>query len=362
MSSAISGLAQLTRGLCVGVVLLDSGANLEFANSTACELLGCTSEEGELKHRWREFMPRLSLSREHLPRGAKPFRFKADLPIHAGIRMLELEMYGLEQDAYKGYLLLLRDRRILDSLESELLLASQMRAQPYLIRTLIHALADPLNAMQIMLELLRATREEDITPQPGGDFIKRWQHCVTVLDAELARFNHSIQVLRARQGERWASIPEDVDLCAVTEEIVRVLRQQAQLRHIQLQLSPPKPVVMASGCREHIKQALLNLMIHAIEAMPGGGQVLARIGDADGKAEIALQDDGPGIPAELIEDIYEIHATMTRTAAGLRLNLARRVIESHGGEMLIETQLGKGTCFRLRFPTLHSTPPTPRVQ
>ncbi len=356
----INGLERLTESLCVGVVLLDSDASLEFANSTAWELLGCASQ-GELKQRWRELMSRLILSREYLPKGAKPFRFKADLSIHEGIRALELEVYGSEQDACEGYLLLLRDRQTMDSLESELLLASHMRAQPYLITTLIHALADPLNAMQITLELLRVTREEDITPEAGGDLIKRWQHCVTVLDAELARFNRSLQVLRG-QGEQWASIPEDVDLCAVTEGIVWVLQHQAQVRHIQLQLSQPKPVVMIRGRREHIKQALLNLMIYAIEAMPSGGQLLAKIGDVDGKAEFVLQDDGPGIPADLVDDIYQIHVTMTKSASGLRLYLARRVVESHGGEMLIETQLGEGARFRLRFPTLQPMPSTHQAQ
>jgi signal transduction histidine kinase len=93
--------------------------------------------------------------------------------------------------------------------------------------------------------------------------------------------------------------------------------------------------------------------------MTGGGQLLAGIGDTAGKAEVVLQDDGPGVTAEVFEDIYQIHAVMTNSTEGLHLYLARRVAESHGGEMLVEIQPAKGTCFRLRFPPLHPTPDPP---
>lgn len=115
-SFAISGLGRLTSGLNMGVVLLDSSANLKFADGTARSLLGCMSQ-AELNQRWHDLMPGLNLSPGHLPKGARALRFKADLSLDEGERKLELEMCGLGQDEREGCLLLLRDRENMDNLE-----------------------------------------------------------------------------------------------------------------------------------------------------------------------------------------------------------------------------------------------------
>jgi signal transduction histidine kinase len=352
-----SCLVELTNGPRVGVVLLDSSTQLKFSNVTAGELLGCMGQD-ELKERWPEFMSRLNLPQEHLAKGVKTLRFKADFPTHEGSRKLEMEMHGLGQEEQEGHLLLFRDRQSMDNLECELLRASQMRAQPYLLSTLIHALADPLNAIEITLELLKTIPEDGVTPRGGNGSGNRWQQCITALDKELANFRHGVQTFR-EQGARWDSNFEDMDLCSVTEEIIGLLQHHAQVRHIQARLSLPKTAVMVKGRREHIKQALLNIMVNGMETVGDGGRLLVEISDASGQAEVMLQDNGPGLPAQILDDIDQIHAVMTKSIQGLHLYLARRVAEAHGGEMLVENLPAKGTCFRLQFPPLQSTPAEP---
>ena len=102
-------------------------------------------------------------------------------------------------------------------------------------------------------------------------------------------------------------------------------------------------------------------MIRAMEGMPDGGQLLVQSSDKGGKAEVVLQDEGPSLTAEIFDDIHQIHAVMTKSTQGLRLYLARRVAESHGGEMLVESRPAKGTCFCLQLPCLHSTPSEPKA-
>ena len=105
---------------------------------------------------------------------------------------------------------------------------------------------------------------------------------------------------------------------------------------------------------------LLNLIINARQAMNGGGRmfVTVQINKEDGMAEIAIRDTGSGIPAEKLRKIFDPFFSTKQADAqgqggtGLGLALCREVIEAHKGRIRVESTVGKGTTFTLRFPTV----------
>lgn len=148
--------------------------------------------------------------------------------------------------------------------------------------------------------------------------------------------------------------PEPTDLNAVIDRCVRLVGHQLELANIQLQLDLEKGLPAVHCDAAHIEQALLALIMNAIEAMPRGGNLwlrsLARL-DTD-EVQLQVQDDGVGIPGEVLPKLFEPFFTTREHSRGLGLGLAisRSIIERHQGEIEVASELGRGTVFTLTLP------------
>ena len=98
---------------------------------------------------------------------------------------------------------------------------------------------------------------------------------------------------------------------------------------------------------------LSNLIGNAMKFTPPGGMITCRADSQDGKVQITIADNGPGIPRENLGDIFNPYWQAKRTArlgAGLGLPIAKGIVESHGGRIWVESELGHGSNFRFTFP------------
>jgi signal transduction histidine kinase len=150
---------------------------------------------------------------------------------------------------------------------------------------------------------------------------------------------------------------EPLSLTQVLQDVLVLVEKDLQMNRVRLQtnlIDEPYAEVNAG----QVQQVLLNLLINARQAMEGGGvlSVTVRSNEADGMGEIAIRDTGTGIPAEKLSSIFDPFFS-TKTAdsngqggTGLGLALCKDVIESHRGRIRVESALGEGTCFTLRFP------------
>ncbi|GAB4507187.1 MAG: hypothetical protein Tsb0026_01690 [Sulfuricaulis sp.] len=344
----------LTRIMNVGLLLLDSGTALEFANPLACNLLGCVNTE-ELKNRWEEMKPLLGLDKD-LPQTAKPRSLKVNLPmIKSGPRYLRLEIYALKEESCTGYLVLIKDRQVVDVLETELLLASQMRTQVHLYGALVHDLRASLNAIQITFELLVDIMASGHDADPSDQ-----QRYIAVLREELARLNRTLGSMPDNRIPSLSAAAEELDLRAIVEEVTVLLGTQAMRQRIDLQHRLPEREVRVIGHRDRLKQMLINVAINGLEAMPRGGRLRIDMTVRDASSvDVTVRDDGPGIPAELLDDIYQIYFTTKKSGSGMGLYVARLVLESHGGDIQGVNAPGAGACFVLTLPLATSVKKNP---
>ena len=342
-NSPFARFSALTRIMNVGLLLLDSVTALEFANPLACGLLGCADED-ELKNRWETMKPLLRLD-QGLPQTAKPQSFTINLTMRDKTRFLRLETYALHEESCTGYLVLIKDRQMINALETELLLASQMRAQVHLYGAYAHDLRAPLNAMQITLELLSDILAGGSSADPAHQ-----QRYITVLKEELARLNRTLGAMLSHGAPSLNTATGEFDLRAVMEEVTALLRTQAMRHRIDLQLRLPEREMVVTGHRDRLKQALINVALNALEAMPGGGRLRIDTVPKDASVDIRVRDDGPGIAPELLEEIYQIYFTTKKTGSGMGLYVARLVLESHGGDIRVSNEPGGGACFTLTLP------------
>ena len=102
--------------------------------------------------------------------------------------------------------------------------------------------------------------------------------------------------------------------------------------------------------RDLLKQALLNLVVNSMEAMPGGGELRLEAAARGEMAEIRVSDTGPGIPPELREKIFRLYFTTKKEGSGIGLAMTFRIVQLHDGTIDFTSEPGKGTTFVIQLP------------
>ena len=172
-------------------------------------------------------------------------------------------------------------------------------------------------------------------------------------------------------GERAAKISEsmlsfarggedrrdDVRLADLLDDVLMLTSKDLQAHRVRYQ-TDANGDPRAAVCVPQVQQVLVNLILNARQAMPEGGLLTFTLTDneADGTAEISVRDTGGGIARDQLPQIFEpFYSTKTLGGAsgggtGLGLPLCRDVVEAHGGRIRVESAVGQGTCFTLKFP------------
>ena len=218
---------------------------------------------------------------------------------------------------------------------------------------LAHEIKNPLSTLSINLQLL--DEEWGSVDTPEG---RRLRAKIEVLMAEVHRLEEILSdFLRFARGPELT--PEDCDPNQVVSEVLDFIGPEAQLNHIQVRQSLASDVPRCRLDVDLIKQALLNIIINAQQAMPKGGELMVRTSAADGQVAIDITDTGPGIPEEQLEQVFHIYFSTKKGGTGLGLPTAKRIVEDHDGEMLLQSEVGKGTNFQIRLPVPKDNPAPP---
>jgi signal transduction histidine kinase len=99
-----------------------------------------------------------------------------------------------------------------------------------------------------------------------------------------------------------------------------------------------------------LKQAVLNLMLNAVQAMTSGGDLILSVAPHGREAVIDVIDTGPGIPADVLDKIFHAYYTTKKGGTGIGLAMAKRITEEHGGSIAVRSEVGKGTDFSITLP------------
>jgi signal transduction histidine kinase len=139
------------------------------------------------------------------------------------------------------------------------------------------------------------------------------------------------------------------DLNSVVREVLDLARRQAERSNVEVVVSTVElPLLVGDGGQ--IRQALLNLVLNALQVMPSGGRLTVATSRFDGQAEVAITDTGPGIPVGEEERIFRAFVTTRPDGTGLGLPISQRIIISHGGQITVSSAPGTGATFTIRLP------------
>jgi signal transduction histidine kinase len=148
--------------------------------------------------------------------------------------------------------------------------------------------------------------------------------------------------------------PQQIDLAAIIEEVSRLLRLQAESKHIKITVGGDNPV-MACADKDMLNLIVRNLLSNAIKYTPEKGKIKIAARKTPTGVELFVQDSGMGIEPEALEKIkrnvfYSTKGTSGESGTGLGLMLCREFSVRNGGELLIESQPGNGSVFTVKLP------------
>jgi signal transduction histidine kinase len=215
---------------------------------------------------------------------------------------------------------------------------------------LAHELKNPLSTLKLNLQLL----EEDLAGIPG-DIAQRSITRVGTLKKEADRLRQTLDNF-LRYAGRIELSTQTVSLNAIIEELLDFFIPQAQAAGVRVlaSLTPDDPQCRLDA--NLFKQALLNLLLNALQAMPadgGGGEhreLHVRTLSAKETAILYVSDTGVGIEPDHLPRIFDAYFTTKKGGTGLGLPTTRRLIEEHGGHITVDSMRGQGTTFRVELP------------
>ncbi|MFH1783231.1 MAG: ATP-binding protein [Candidatus Omnitrophota bacterium] len=143
---------------------------------------------------------------------------------------------------------------------------------------------------------------------------------------------------------------ERIDLKEVLENILEIMRDKFFEKEINVRFSPEEEALFIQADAEKIKQVFMNLVINAVNAMPGGGLLIISAGIDFLSVEVNVIDTGKGIPKDALERIFEPFHTTEKSGMGLGLTISRRIIEQHKGNIGIKSEPGSGTTVTVKLP------------
>jgi signal transduction histidine kinase len=172
---------------------------------------------------------------------------------------------------------------------------------------------------------------------------------VEVIGNEIQRLDRVVQMLVDFTRPVELRLAE-TDLRRLVEDVVLLASPDAERHgvHIDRELSP-EPVIVKIDA-DLVKQALLNVALNGIQAMPEGGRLTLVTARTPTGAQLTVHDEGPGIDPEIRAKIFDLYFTTKQAGSGIGLAMTFRVMQLHNGSVDFESLPGMGTTFRLRFP------------
>src|SRR5215470_11276271 len=267
---------------------------------------------------------------------------EVELDTTQGVKRVGVSVQAIQEGAEKmGALVTLRDLDSIESINTQLQVSERLAALGRITAGVAHEVKNPLNSMRLWLENLKeALPQEQETST---------QQAVQVLDKEIDRLDAVVK--RFLDFTRPMDVKlEQTQLADILREVIEIAQPQMQKSNVQVAQLLPIGIPEVFVDRDLLKQAVLNLVLNAVDAMPGGGQIKMELSRRGEMAEIAVGDTGKGIPPENRQKVFQLFFTTRPGGSGIGLASTFRIVQLHNGSIDFTTEVGRGTTFRIELP------------
>jgi signal transduction histidine kinase len=247
-----------------------------------------------------------------------------------------------EKNSQIGALLIMRDTESVRRIGDEIEMSRRLSASGRLTRGVAHEVKNPINAIVLHLQLLRnklANQEPDT------------RRHMDIIDSEIRRLDRVVQTLVDFTRPRDLRL-EEVDLRRLMEDVAQLAAPDAEQHGVTIERHMPEQRLPIKVDVDLMKQAILNVVLNGVQAMPQGG-LLTISARRDSNAVVAeVRDQGGGIPKDMHDKIFELYFTTKKDGSGIGLAQTYQVLQWHYGSVDFESVEGAGTIFRFHIPAV----------
>ncbi len=208
---------------------------------------------------------------------------------------------------------------------------------------LAHEIKNPLSTIHLNLQLV----QEDLLPDNPA--YSRLANRINICERETGRLREILDDFLRYAGKIELD-RKPVELNRLCEDLVDFFMPQAQLNRVQLRLKRANEPLTVQADERLLKQAILNLMLNGVQAMPNGGELMLCVSKNADRASVDVIDTGSGISPEAVSRIFDAYYSTKKSGTGLGLAMTRRIASEHGGDVVVTSEQGKGSDFSLRLP------------
>ncbi|HDZ24614.1 MAG TPA: PAS domain-containing protein [Desulfobacteraceae bacterium] len=327
----------------IGLLFIDGNGRIVSFNQTAenimevssAEVLGRNDDE-VLPHELEALVVQCKSDKRIIEK-------EIDCPLENGrVVPMDIIVSPLEgdDDTFLGYIVLFRDLSEIHALKSEVERSRRLASLGKLAAGIAHEIRNPLSSIKGFATYFKERYRDVPTDQETAD----------IMIQEVERLNRVIGQLL--EFARPVSIEKKpTDIMALIQQSLKLVEGDALQRKIRVELEGPPQGIRVTLDPDRIKQVLLNLYLNALEAMGEGGILAVSVGQKQANMiEIEVRDTGEGISKEDLAHVFDPYFTRKPSGTGLGLAIVHKIMESHGGEVHVESAPGKGTTVKLSFP------------
>lgn len=337
--------AEMVANIPEGIVVCGPDGRITYVNDLAVDMLGrCTAQADIRPGRTAQSVlpPDLVALRETVDAGTPVINTELELETNDGERLplaVVATNIRAEDGAFVGRMYMLRDLTQVRQLQEEIRKADKMAAIGHLAAGVAHEVRNPLSSIKGY-----ATYFGTLFPE-GSDN----REAAKVMTAEVDRLNRVITELL--EMSRPADIrPRETDVGALLDSSLRLVRQEAEGAGVAIGVDVAPGAESAVLDPDRLTQAMINLYVNAIQAMPGGGALDVSARRSGAALLLRVRDTGPGLPEGAAERIFDPYYTTKNTGTGLGLAIVHKIVEAHGGGVEVERTGPDGTTFAISLP------------
>ena len=325
-----------------GIVVIDTRLSIKYINTSAQTLLGLPEnfEEQKISRFIKELEWRSMIDAEG--NWNKTSRREIEV-LYPRRRILLFYLLPLETDT-KSAVIILHD--ITESRENtqEIIESEKMNMISLLAAGVAHEIGNPLNSLNIHLQLL----QRHLATQ-GAPVDKEAEELLSIANSEVERLDKIInQFLQAVRSVKPNL--HKLNIKPLLIDTLKLLRHEIENKSINVKCTWPNTLPSIMGDENQLKQAFFNLIKNAIQAMSQYGNIDIECSFNDDFLILSFIDTGKGISKDSIGHVSDAYFTTKKEGSGLGLMVVERIVREHGAELAIESEEGKGTTFTIKFP------------